>query len=85
MTYSELIERKKEIADARARLDKQEQEIDAKLEKAKFSQADKLLKEVCDKMREIEKLGFHIVNHDYGDWMDADAFDLAWEDNSLAL
>lgn len=85
MTYSELIERKKEIADARARLDKQEQEIDAKLEKAKFSQADKLLREVCDKMREIEKLGFHIVNHDYGDWMDADAFDLAWEDNSLAL
>ena len=85
MTYSELIERKKEIADARARLDKQEQEIDAKLEKAKFSQADKLLREVCDKMREIEKLGFHIVNHDYGDWMDADAFDLAWEDNSLTL
>ena len=85
MTYSELIERKKEIADARARLDKQEQEIDAKLEKAKFSQADKLLREVCDKMREIEKLGFHIVNHDYGDWMDADAFDLAWEDSSLTL
>ena len=85
MTYSELLERKKEIADARARLDKQEQEIDAKLEKAKFSQADKLLREVCDKMREIEKLGFHIVNHDYGDWMDADAFDLAWEDSSLAL
>ena len=85
MTYSELLERKKEIADARARLDKQEQEIDAKLEKAKFSQADKLLKEVCDKMREIEKLGFHIVNHDYGDWMDADAFDLAWEDSYLAL
>ena len=78
MTYSELLERKQEIAEARARLDKQEQEIDAKLEKAKFSQADKLLKEVCDKMREIEKLGFHIVNHDYGDWMDA-------EDNSLAL
>ena len=85
MTYSELLERKKEIADARARLDKQEQEIDAKLEKAKFSQADKLLREVCDKMREIEKLGFHIVNHDYGDWMDADAFDLTWEDGSLTL
>ena len=85
MTYSELLERKKEIAEARARLNKQEQEIDAKLEKAKFSQADKLLKEVCDKMREIEKLGFHIVNHDYGDWMDADAFDLVIEEDPLAL
>ena len=85
MTYSELLERKQEIAEARARLDKQEQEIDAKLEKAKFSQAEKLLKEVCDKMHEIEKMGFHIVNHDYSDWMDADAFDLAWEDNTLAL
>ena len=31
MTYSELLERKQEIVEARARLDKQEQEIDKKL------------------------------------------------------
>ena len=85
MTYSELLERKQEIAEARAQLDKQEREINAKLEKAKFSQAEKLLKEVCDKMREIEEMGFHIINHDYDAWMDADAFDLTWEDGSLTL
>lgn len=83
MTYSELLKQKQEITEARARLDEQEQEINAKLEKAKFSQAEKLLKEVCDKMREIEKMGFHIINYDYYDWMDADSFDLTWEDGSL--
>lgn len=85
MTYSELLERKQEIAEARARLDKQEQEIDAKLEKAKFSQAEKLLKEICDKIHEVEEMGFHVINHDFGDWVDADALDLAWEDSYLAL
>lgn len=85
MTYSELLERKQEITEARARLDKQEQEIDAKLEKAKFSQADKLMQEVCNKIREIENLGFHVINHDFGDWVDADALDLTWEDDSLTL
>lgn len=85
MTYLELLEQKQNIAKARAQLDKQEQEIDAKLEKAKFSQAKKLLKEVCDKMREIEKMGFHIINYDHDDWTDADALDLAWEDDSLTL
>lgn len=85
MTYSELLERKQEIAEARARLDKQEQEINAKLEKAKLSQAEKLLKEVCDKIREIEEMNFHVINHDFGDWVDADALDLAWENDSLTL
>lgn len=85
MTYSELLERKQEIAEARARLDKQEQEIDKKLSMARISQAKNLLKEVCDKMREIEKMGFHIINHDYDDWMDADAFDLVIEEDPLAL
>ena len=61
MTYSELIERKKEIADARARLDKQEQEIDARLEKAKLSQAEKLLKEVC---RRTAEAGYRLGNCD---------------------
>lgn len=85
MTYSELLERKQEIAEARARLDKQEQEIDARLEKAKLSQAKKLLKEVCDKIREIEEMNFHVINHDFGDWVDADALDLTWEESSLTL
>ena len=85
MTYSELLERKQEIAEARARLDKQEQEIDKKLSMAKIDQAEKLLKEICEKMHEIESFGFHIINHDYDDWMDADAFDLVIGNDSLTL
>ena len=76
MSYIELMEQKSKIAAARAELDEQEKELDEKIRLASHSYALTLLDRMCELGRQIEELGYQIMDSDFGDWIDFDALSL---------
>lgn len=64
MSYVALMNEKAKIIAARAELDKREKELDEKIELASVSYAETLLKEICEKVKQIEELGFRLCDED---------------------
>jgi len=76
MSYIELMNKKAKIAAARAELEEQEKELDEKIRLASHSYAETLLDRMCELGRQIEELGFHVMDEDYDDWIDFGALSL---------
>ena len=76
MNYVELMNDKAKIAAARAKLDEEEKRLDEKIRLASHSYACSLLDRMCELGRQIEELGFHVLDNDFGDWIDFDALSL---------
>ena len=72
MNYMELMNEKAKITAARAELDEQEKKLDKQIELASHSYALTLLERMCALGKQIEELGFHVVDNDFGDWIDFD-------------
>jgi len=70
MSYAELINDKAKIAAARAKLDEEEKKLDEKIKLASHSYAQTLLERMCALGKQIEELGFHVMDSDFGDWID---------------
>ena len=67
---------KAKITAARAELDEQEKKLDKQIEFASHSYALTLLERMCELSRQIEELGFHVYDNDFGAWIDFDALTL---------
>ena len=76
MSYIELMEQKSKIADARAELDEQEKELEKQIKLASHSYACSLLDRMCELGKQIEELGFYVMDEDFGDWIDFGALSL---------
>ena len=72
MNYIELMNEKANITAARAALDEQEKKIDEKLRLASHSYAQTLLERMCALGKQIEGLGYHVIDTDFNDWIDFD-------------
>ena len=72
MSYVELMNEKAKITAARAELDEQEKKLDEQITLASHSYAETLLKRMCALGKQIEELGFHVMDSDFGDWIDFD-------------
>ena len=73
MSYVELMNEKTKLVAARAELDEKEKKLDEQIKLASHSYAQTLLDSICACGRQIEELGFHVMNTDFGDWIDFDA------------
>lgn len=73
MSYIELMHEKAKIAAARDVLDEQERKLDEKIRLASHSYACSLLDRMCELGRQIEELGFRVMDGDFHDWIDFDA------------
>lgn len=76
MSYIELMNEKSKIAAARAELDEQEKKLDMQIKLASVSYAETLLKRMYELGKQIEELGFYVMNNDFNDWIDFDALSL---------
>lgn len=76
MSYIELMNEKSKIAAARAELDEQEKKLDMQIKLASVSYAETLLKRMYQLGKQIEELGFYVMNNDFNDWIDFDALSL---------
>ena len=76
MSYIELMNEKAKLTAARAELDKQEKELNERIKLASRSYAEMLIKQMRELGQKIEKLGFHVMAADIGDWIDFDQIDL---------
>jgi len=76
MSYIELINEKAKITAARAELDEQEKKLDEQIKLASHSYAETLLKRMQALGKQIEELGYHVMDEDFGDWIDFDALSL---------
>ncbi len=76
MSYVELMNDKAKIAAARAKLDEEEKKLDEKIKLASRSYAYTLLDRMCELGRQIEELGFYVMDEDFGDWIDFGALSL---------
>ena len=76
MNYIELMNEKAKITATRAELDEQEKKLDEQIKLASYSYAETLLKRMCALGKQIEELGFHVMDEDFGDWIDFDALSL---------
>lgn len=76
MSYVELMNEKAKIAAARDVLDEQERKLDEKIRLASHSYACSLLDRMCELGKQIEELGFHVMDDDFHDWIDFDALSL---------
>ena len=76
MNYIELMNEKAKITAARAELDEQEKKLDEQIKFASHSYACTLIERMCALGRQIEELGFHVMDNDFGDWIDFDALSL---------
>lgn len=72
MTYIELMNEKAKITAAREKLDKEEKKLDEKIKLASRSYAQTLLDRMCELGKQIEELGYHIMDNDFGDWINFD-------------
>ena len=72
MSYAELMNDKAKIAAARAELDEQEKKLDEQIKLASHSYAETLLKRMQALGKQIEELGFYVMDKDFGDWIDFD-------------
>jgi len=70
MNYIELMNEKSKITAARAELDEQEKKLDEQIKLASHSYAETLLKRMCALGTQIEELGYHVMDEDFGDWID---------------
>ena len=73
MSYIELMNEKEKIIAARDILDEQEKKLDEKIKLASRSYACTLLDRMCELGRQIEELGYHVMDTDFSDWIDFDA------------
>lgn len=73
MSYVELMNEKAKIAATRAELDKKEKKLDEQIKLASRSHACTLLDRMCELGRQIEELGYHVMDTDFNDWIDFDA------------
>ena len=73
MSYIELMNDKAKIAAARAKLDKEEKKLDEKIKLASRPYACDLLNRMCELGKQIEELGFYVMDKDFGDWIDFNA------------
>ena len=76
MSYVELMNEKAKITAARAELDEQERKLDIQIKLASVSYAETLLKPVCAFGKQIEELGYSVMDTDFNDWIDFDALSL---------
>ena len=76
MSYIELMNEKSKIAAARAELDEQERKLDMQIKLASASYAETLLKPMCAFGKQIEELGYRVMDEDFNDWIDFDALSL---------
>jgi len=74
MSYIALMNEKAKIIAACAELDKREKELNERIELASHSYAQTLLKEICEKVKQIEELGYHVMSADFCGWIDSDSF-----------
>lgn len=81
MTYVELVNEKANIAAARAVLDEQEKKLDEQIKLASHSYAQTLLERMRKLGKQIEELGYHVVDADFHDWID---FDVLYLDEEKA-
>lgn len=81
MNYIELMNEKAKIVAARAELDKQEKKLDEQIRLASHSYAQTLLERIRVLGKQIEKLGFHVTDADFHDWID---FDVLYLDDEKA-
>ena len=81
MTYVELINEKANIAATRVALDEQEKKLDEKIKLASKSYAQSLLNHMVKIGKQIEELGYHVVDADFHDWID---FDILYLDGEKA-
>ena len=72
MSYVELMHEKTNIAAARAALDEQEKKLDEQIKLASHSYALSLVDRICELGKQVEELGFHVMDNDFGDWIDFD-------------
>lgn len=70
MNYIQLMSEKSKIATARAELDEQEKKLDEQIELASHSYAQTLLDRMQALGRQIEELGFYVMDGDFHDWID---------------
>ena len=70
MSYIELMNEKAKITAARAELDEQEKKLDKQIKLASHSYALTLLERMCVLGKQIEELGYHVMDEDFGDWID---------------
>ncbi len=76
MSYVELMNEKAKIAAARAELDEHEKELDQQIRRASYSYAQTLLDRISVLGKQIEELGYHVMDVNFGDWIDFDGMDL---------
>jgi len=76
MSYVELMEQKSKIAAARDVLDEQERKLDEKIKLASYSYAQTILNRISELGKQIEELGYHVMDINFGDWIDFDGMDL---------
>ena len=76
MSYVELMNEKSKIAAARAELDEQERKLDIQIKLASHSYAKTLLNRMYDLGKQIEELGYSVMDTDFNDWIDFDALSL---------
>ena len=79
MTYVELINEKTNIAAARVALDEQEKKLDERIKVASYGYAQSLLDKMRTLGKQIEELGYHVVDADFHDWIDFDVLYLDGE------
>ena len=79
MTYVELINEKANIVAARAALDEQEKKLDERIKVASYGYAQSLLDKIRTLGKQIEELGYHVVDADFHDWIDFDVLYLDGE------
>lgn len=76
MTYTELINEKAKITAARAELDEQEKKLDEKIKLASRSYAQTLLNRMCELGKQINELGFNVMDPEFNYWVDFDVLQL---------
>lgn len=73
MSYIELMNEKAKITAARAELDEKEKKLDEQIKLASRSYACTLLDRMYELGMQIEELGYHVMDTDFGDWIDFNA------------
>lgn len=76
MSYVELMNEKAKITTARAKLDEEEKKLDEQIKLASHSYACTLMDRMCELGRQIEELGYHVMDEDFNDWIDFGALSL---------
>ena len=76
MSYVELMNDKAKIAAARAKLDEEEKKLDEKIKLASRSYALSLLDRMCELGKQINELGFNVLDPESDVWIDFDILQL---------